>query len=160
MRDRVYFTEEEGDRNDSNSDAGSGEEIRGRNYRDVGAPEADSSDDDVDDPVDAAGRGTRGVRPPRDSFIPDDDISGQTERATVRHALERLAVGSEGREGNDGNDAGPPRADHPRQLDPLPEHRPLALASKFFHWLFHTAEQTRSITLERETFRSPITSST
>ena len=114
----------------------SGEEIRGRNYRDVGAPQVQSSDDDVDDPFDAAGRGTRGARPPRESFIPDDDISGQTERASVRHALERLAAGSEGREGNDVNDAGPPRVDHPRQLDPLPEHRTRYLASKCFPWLF------------------------
>ena len=58
MRDRFYSIEEEGDRNDCNSDAGSGEESCGRNYRAVRAPEADSSDDDVDDPVDAAGRGT------------------------------------------------------------------------------------------------------
>ena len=136
MRDRFYSTEEEGDRNDCNSDAGSGEESRGRNYRDVRAPEAESSDDDVDDPVDAAGRGTRVARPPRESFIPDDDISGQTERASVRHALERLAAGSEGREGNDGHDARPPRVDHPRQLDPLPEHRTPYLASKCFPWLF------------------------
>ena len=58
MMDRFYSIEEEGDRNDCNSDAGSGEESCGRNYRAVRAPEADSSDDDVDDPVDAAGRGT------------------------------------------------------------------------------------------------------
>ena len=136
MMDRFYSTEEEGDRNDCNSDAGSGEESHGRNYRDVRALEAESSDDDVDDSVDAAGRGTRVARPPRESFIPDDDISGQTERASVRHALELLAAGSEGREGNDVNDAGPPRVDHPRQLDPLPEHRTRYLASKCFPWLF------------------------
>ena len=58
MRDRLYSTEEEGDRNDCNIDAGSGEEGRGRNCRDVRAPEAESRDDDVVDPVDAAGRGT------------------------------------------------------------------------------------------------------
>ena len=109
MRDRFYSTKQEGDRNDGKSDAGSGEESRGRTYRDVRAPEAESSDDDVDDPVDAAGRGTRVARPPRESFIHDDDISGQNERASVRHALERLAAGSEGWEGSDGNDAAPPR---------------------------------------------------
>ena len=40
----------------------SGEEIRGRNYRDVGAPQVQSSDDDVDDPsmLPAVAREVRG----------------------------------------------------------------------------------------------------
>ena len=140
MRDRFYTVQEEGDGNnndgqDSGGDSndGSGEESRGRDYRDVGAPEAGGSDDDVNDPVDAAGRGTRGSRPPRESFIPDDGIDGDTEENSVRQALERLAAGRE--DGSD-DDAHPPRVDHPRQLDPLPEQRTPYLASKCFPWLF------------------------
>ena len=135
MRDRFYTVQEEGDGNNGNNsgsdtNVGSGEERRGRNCRDVGAPRAGSSDDEVDHPVHAADRGTR---PSRESFIPNDGIDGVTEETSVRQALERLAAG---RGGGSDDEAHPPRVDYPRQLNPLPEQRTPYLASTRFPWVF------------------------
>lgn len=133
MRSRFYTIRENGDGNTSDSSVEPGEESGRREYRGVGAPGPDESDSEVTDPIDASGRGARGTRAPRESFIPDDDIDGVGEEDNLRQALQRLAAGRQ--EDNDGGE-GPPRVDQPRQLGPLPEHRTPYLASKCFPWLF------------------------
>ena len=79
VRNRLYTIEEEDDGNSSDSNVGLGDDSRGQNYRGVGAPGVDGSDDDVYDHVDAARRGTRGTRAHRESFIPVDGLYGTSQ---------------------------------------------------------------------------------
>ena len=72
----------------------------------MGAPNPED-DGDVEDPVDAAGRGTCPSRPPRDSFIASDGLGEQSEEQLVREALERIT-------GIRSEQDGTPRVNHPQ----------------------------------------------
>ena len=87
---------EESDDNTNDRSVGSGEDSHRRNHRYVRGPAADGNDDDVDEPVDAAGRGIRGTRASRESFIPDNGIDRNSEETTEKQELERPAAGEEG----------------------------------------------------------------
>ena len=92
----------------------------------MGAPNPED-DGDVKDPVDAAGRGTRPPRPPRESLVASDGLGVQPEEQLVREALERITgIRSE----QDG------RVNHPQQQGPLNEDHSPYLASMCFPCLF------------------------
>ncbi|CAB1106966.1 unnamed protein product [Ectocarpus sp. CCAP 1310/34] len=99
-----------------------------RDYRYIGAPFPARPDDDVTDPLQAAG-GRTTSNTPRESFIPTDGTGETPQEDEVRACLERLAAR------RDGGDASA-RVHHPRQLDPLPEHQTPFLATKCFPCLF------------------------
>ncbi|CAN0124566.1 unnamed protein product, partial [Scytosiphon promiscuus] len=87
-------------------------------------------DESARDPAPAADGG--GGRAPTESFVPTDGSGANSEEEAVRAALQRMAAA------RDATRAGDAQAmvDHPRQMDPLPEHRTPYLATKCFPCLF------------------------
>lgn len=120
---------EDGD-NDSDEEQ-EAEAAERRDYRGVGVPGGNDADE-VDDPVDAAGRGMRPPREPSESFIASDGLGGQSEEEMAGGTLEELA-------GNRDTPEAAKRINHPQRQEPLSEYNTPNLASVCFPCLFPDA---------------------